>query len=347
MARITDICHTLVANNYPRIHRLVGSILSYWPSGMLYCGIPKIGLTFWTRVFRFLNKDVAPHVRNPFEIDRMYVHFAPLWKMKVYNLSNKTDRDIINNKNGYTFMFARNPYSRLYSAYIDKFFLPDFWRGAGPIFAKRSGTSHRSHAKQSCPDDISFEEFADFVIDSILNRQQVNRHWAPEAWVCNPCSFPFDFIGNIETFSEDSKHILAHFGISDILPSNSSSYQMNEEVETLIIYNFDILRKLPKGCLTGKALAYRLWTTFQINGYILKESKFPSYIPKNVNVQSFKEIVSREMRANYLSKEESQTQRRAALAHAYAGLSTRTLNGLVKAYEIDFESFDYDTKPPR
>lgn len=291
---------------------------------------------------RFLNGDVKPNVHNPLEVDRMYVHYGPMKNTKVYDLHNETQR-IEASSSGYKFMFARNPYSRLYSAYIDKIFLPDYWRSAArPIVKRRPDVSEW---RQQCPNDISFPEFTKFVVDSIAKKSYVNEHWAPVTWICNPCEIPFDFIGTQETFSSDTKYLLERFGIGDLLPYQNFSERMNEEVETLVTYNFDLVNQLPRGCVKEHDLARRLWKTFQINGYIPENSIYSFNASQPINREEFKQLLRETIRNNFISKEEWKIRRNTALSQAFAELSADLLINIRKVYDIDIQLFGYDPLP--
>ncbi|KAL5021553.1 hypothetical protein ScPMuIL_000708 [Solemya velum] len=341
-SRVKEMCRQLEKESYPDLHKSTGRMLRHSKRDMMYCVTPKAGCTSWIRIMRFLNGDIKQGVHNPLEVDRMYVHYGPLQNTKVYDLHNETLRKEVSSK-GYKFMFARNPYSRLYSAYIDKIFLPDYWRSAArPIVKKRPNVTE-SH--QQCPDDISFAEFTKFVVDSITKKSYVNEHWAPVTWICNPCEIPFDYVGTQETFSSDTKYLLEHFGIGDILPSQTFSDRINEEIETLITYNFDLVNQLPKGCVKENDLARRLWKTFQINGYIPENVQHSFNSPEAISKKEFHELVLNTIKENFPSKEEWKKRRNKALREAFGELSAELLINLRKVYDIDIQLYGYDPLP--
>ena len=74
------------------------------------------------------NKDFPPGNRNvsrPSDLSRHFIHFGKFETTPRLNLGQKGE--LLLQKMVNSFMIARDPYSRLWSAYLDKIFLPDFW----------------------------------------------------------------------------------------------------------------------------------------------------------------------------------------------------------------------------
>ena len=66
-------------------------------------------------------------------------------------------RNTLSQKHTSAFMFSRDLYARLLSAYIDKIFLPDFWRTLSPIILSALRSRAKNQEKQ-CGNNVSFYE---------------------------------------------------------------------------------------------------------------------------------------------------------------------------------------------
>ena len=105
------------------------------------------------------------------------------------------------------FMFVREPYSRLWSAYVDKFLLPDYWNVDGVRITRRRPGVSREAAK--CGHDVTFAEFVDYVTS--VPASKLNDHYGPYHLLCSPCLFLPHVIGKMETFDQDAKYV--DFGV--------------------------------------------------------------------------------------------------------------------------------------
>ena len=94
-------------------------------SNLLFCGIPKVGITQWLQFLRFVNLDARdyqalPHYKN----DRLAFRFQrlPLSRQTEiwYNKNNNSNFKSKSRKKWTKMIFIREPTERLLSAYIDK-----------------------------------------------------------------------------------------------------------------------------------------------------------------------------------------------------------------------------------
>ncbi|GFS10584.1 carbohydrate sulfotransferase [Elysia marginata] len=95
-------------------------------------------------------------------------------------------------------MFVREPLSRLWAVYLDKFVLPDSWMDHGlRILHRRRWRSVHSQDReshQSCPTDVTFSEFLQYAL------VKQDSHWSPIHKTCDPCLFKPHIVGKVETF---------------------------------------------------------------------------------------------------------------------------------------------------
>ena len=328
-------------------------------SPVAYCGVPKVGCTFWKRVVRFINKDYGtPNITKPNQISRMYTHMMSFRNTAKLTLTDEKNFQILK-KIPRKFMFTRDPYTRQWSAYLDKFFLPDFWNSYG----KTASTMFRK--RPACGHDVSFEEYLRYIIgwiktsdlSSLKTRKTgavpADRHFLPISDVCNPCKVNFSFIGHMETFARDSQQIMEEFDMLSSIKDSMFSDVVNNEIRTLSEYYLDLAQfrsQTDPGCYSNTLVSRRLWRVFQINGYLGNELEFPeSQVSNCTSLKSCKEsfistvLLSRDLgSANHSVWTK---QRRQSLVDAYRELPEDLLKLFREIYAKDFELFGYDSRP--
>ncbi|XP_041361819.1 carbohydrate sulfotransferase 9-like [Gigantopelta aegis] len=139
------------------------AIVVFRPLKLAFCHVPKSGTTIWTSVYRYLNQDLFPgYLKNPFQMRKFYVHHT---KMRHFETL-----DIFHEGHGYldtsfNVLFVRDPYSRLYSVYLEKLYLPDMWNDLGVEIVKRFRPSATKRSRL-CGNDVTFVEFIQYVVQS-------------------------------------------------------------------------------------------------------------------------------------------------------------------------------------
>jgi hypothetical protein len=116
----------------------------------------------------------------------------------------------------FVFTVARNPYTRILSAYLDKIVAhrdPRVWGR----FAAR-------HGLDGGP--LTFLEFLRLV--AATPQDEMDQHWRPQCCGLAPTLVPYDFIGGVENLQADLTHILVRiFGaevpIQDFMPHRTNS----------------------------------------------------------------------------------------------------------------------------
>ena len=102
-----------------------------------------------------------------------------------------------------TFCFVRNPYTRVLSAYLDKF-------GANLerriLFMKELGIEDPGPSPE-----ISFAEFLELAAKQEAGA--MNAHWRPQSYHLIDDDIRYDMIGRFETFSRDFTDILARIDV--------------------------------------------------------------------------------------------------------------------------------------
>ena len=111
-------------------------------------------------------------------------------------------------------MFVRDPFTRLLSAYIDKFtqyneYTEPFQRNYGRHIISMYRKNPSSQSFQF-GHDVAFGEFVRYVIDLHEKHQEFDEHWRPFVDLCSPCDIHWDFVGKMETIEEDSRYVLSY-----------------------------------------------------------------------------------------------------------------------------------------
>ncbi|XP_072180987.1 carbohydrate sulfotransferase 11-like [Diadema setosum] len=205
----------------------------------LFCYVPKVGCTGWKRLLLFL----SGVINSTDAISQENVHVLAdqqLLRLPKLDVEGATKRL----RNYTTFLFVREPFARILSAYRDKF---QFASGKRKLMIKKyftpliSGSTNkksfnqnqntRSNSSDITSDTVTFSDFVDYV-GSFWNTLDLpqEEHWREMFRLCAPCDIRYDFIGHFETLQEDSRVILNRLGVLEDIrfpdstnPTNSSS----------------------------------------------------------------------------------------------------------------------------
>lgn len=160
----------------------------------IYCVVPKVGTTTWTYL-------LARARGEPQNIFRW-----KLWR----RLSSYSEEERSKRLNSYTkFLFVREPWHRMVSAYNNKFI-----KVYGYTTDIRREIVKTLRPESFKPDEYHFVSFPDFIQYFSDNKTR-NQHWRQYEQICYPCVIDYDFIGHYETLREDGDHLLTMLGLHD------------------------------------------------------------------------------------------------------------------------------------
>ncbi|KAM6908923.1 carbohydrate sulfotransferase 12-like [Xenentodon cancila] len=231
---------------------------------IIYCFIPKVACTNWKRIM-FVLKQGKPYP-DPASIDPSFVHGANKFNsLKHLQTSEQKER-----LKKYTkFLFVRNPFVRLISAYRDKFqykveneyFYQNFARVMMRLYGNHSDppeTMGEAHALGMLP---SFYNFIQYLLDPQTEKDKpFDIHWRQMYRLCHPCLVQYDFIGHQETLQEDAQELLKIFRLENKIKFPPS----NENVTTPDSF-VDWFRTVP---LNDRRKLYQLYEgDFKLFGY--------------------------------------------------------------------------------
>ncbi|KAM4820869.1 carbohydrate sulfotransferase 13 [Thomomys bottae] len=181
--------------------------------GLLYCYVPKVACTNWKRVLLALRARARGGPGgDPRAIPAREAH-AP---GRLPSLADFGPAEINRRLRDYlAFLFVREPFERLASAYRNKFARP-----YSEAFQRRYGSRIvRRLRPRALPDararghDVRFAEFLAYLLDPRTRRDEpFNEHWERAHALCHPCRLRYDVVGKFETLAEDADFLLGLLG---------------------------------------------------------------------------------------------------------------------------------------
>lgn len=189
---------------------------------LIYCYVPKVACTNWKRVMIVLSQsplDAGRPYSDPLAIPHDLVHnsSAHLTFNKFWRRYGPFSRRLMKTKlQKYTkFLFVRDPFVRLISAFRSKFELEneDFYRRfAVPMLRRYSNHSHppaSAHEAFRAGLRVSFANFIQYLLDPHTEQLgPFNEHWRQVHRLCHPCQIDYDFVGKLETLDQDAAQLL-------------------------------------------------------------------------------------------------------------------------------------------
>ena len=158
-------------------------------SKSIYFGIPKTGCSTIRRTLQLIelkgDTNLLPdviHDRTTSPLTGLFSHL-------------KSPEELLNSNNYFTFTFVRNPFSRLLSAYLDKFMLNNWEKKRIMIELQIEPNS-----------DFSFMDFLNVIKKTNVIDQDI--HWMPQNCLLPKNVKSIDYIGKFESFDKDWNEIL-------------------------------------------------------------------------------------------------------------------------------------------
>ena len=172
---------------------------------LLFCVVPKVASTSWKRAL-----GLSSGHENVYNIT---IHQPDgLQAIGIKRLNEYNIEEIMEKIRTYVkVIFVRNPFSRLISAYKDKFerYNALFWWKYDAIIKNLYRKDH--------PHDgtITFAEFLRFIADGEQLNDTYDHHWETYSALCMPCLVRYHFIGHMETMAQDAPYILRNITTTD------------------------------------------------------------------------------------------------------------------------------------
>ncbi|KAH9498135.1 hypothetical protein Btru_008341 [Bulinus truncatus] len=331
--------HTRTMCEYLKVPNDVETDIYSLPQfNLSYCKVPKAGCTYWEQLFSFLNKNPLQisllGIRTPFQISRYDIRYTSHLNLPRKNF--KSPEDQLEVMKSARVLFVRHPLERLWSCYLEKFFLIDFWTSAA-LSMKTTGADIR------CPRSVTFREFIEYSLPLF------NEHWAPITELCNPCVFQPNIIGHVETMRDDIHFILTQAKLDWILSEQDRISREENQMLDMIIYNYQIHSinwyNFYHRCLSQKDLAAKLWDVFKKVGYLSSHAALP------VNLTDYNQTtIIRELKSQYrkypLASVHGRAQQLKMMKRDYDALPKPLMVKILEKYSTDFVLFGYDASVP-
>lgn len=307
----------------------------------LHCPVTKAASTFWTRFLLALNG--SGHTSSPFAV--------PLKKSNRKQVASLLDVYPMASRIGFIssatkVVFVRDPYSRMFSAYVDKVFAPNpyYWRSWG----KRAISKFRENtqgAASKCGSDVTFAEVMAFAASGMFKS---DIHFHSVFRECQPCAFHYDFVGKMETFAQDIQLLVNKLQLPNSAYFSSQQFRddfTKDAIEDSINSPWEWLREV-RACMTMAEAGKRVWRKLQIRGIISRRIAFPfrDDEAESLTAETFIHVALAAHRQS-TDKEELRRQKREAMVEAFQSVDSKTLNSLCNIFARDFELFDYESSP--
>ncbi|XP_027032895.2 carbohydrate sulfotransferase 12-like [Tachysurus fulvidraco] len=191
--------------------------------GIIYCYVPKVGCTAWKRIMIVLSESLKVYgvpYRNPLDIPVEDVHGSSLQHLNAYPKAVMKQKLQTYKK----FIFVRDPFVRLTSAYKDKLGSSNqiYYETIGIQILKQFGkvSNPPASVEQANAQGIvpSFSDFIQYILSlPARNYEMFDEHWKQTVHMCHPCIINYDFIGKMETIEEDAAHLLRLLKVDNIV----------------------------------------------------------------------------------------------------------------------------------
>ncbi|KAM4751194.1 carbohydrate sulfotransferase 12-like [Anableps anableps] len=249
---------------------------------IIYCYVPKVACTNWKRIMVVLSQSlISPVTGKPYtdpesvpadlvHNSSLHLTFAKFWRHY-----GSLSRHLMALKlQHYTkFLFVRDPFVRLISAFRNKFGRPneDFYRLFGSVMLRRYGNVSGSVAETAAEAYASgmkptFHQFITYLLDPETERESIfNEHWRQVYRLCHPCQVKYDFIGRLETLETDSQQLLKLLKVDHLL-----QFPSGPRNRTAASWEPDWFAQIP---ITERRELYKLYEPdFELFGYPIPDS---------------------------------------------------------------------------
>ena len=224
---------------------------------LAFCYVPKNGCSLWKRVFFILSGRKAG--KAVFNLSSTAIHSTKVLKHLEGNFFQMY-HSLQSSKKA---LFVRDPYERLFSGYVDKYFSPCIF-GHDTIISRfrlpKVGPAE-------CQPGLNFTEFLRYVTNT--KGVSVNEHFRRQYLSCLPCHVPYDYIGKMETFRQDVEFILGSVNVDPSLvlgPEDSVEESSDLNIlHDVIERSFRLCKRSRSKCVSKHDMMLRVWVTFQVS----------------------------------------------------------------------------------
>jgi hypothetical protein len=198
----------------------------------IYCPIPKVACSSLKKVMVLLSD--LPNREAITKLPNDQFHALVYHSLTLSSLFTETEAtEFITQSQYFKFAFVRNPWIRLFSAYLNKFVQVPFHNGSYCLPGNSKEVIDSIYSNQGLrpnyQSSISFSQFVDYV--SGASDQEVDGHWKSQHIFLG--NHQFDFIGQLENISRDFSQIKKKLGISLPMPWDNRSSRSHKDETTV------------------------------------------------------------------------------------------------------------------
>ncbi|XP_005111377.1 uncharacterized protein LOC101850294 [Aplysia californica] len=281
-----------------------------------WCSVPKVGSTYMKGLTNNLFGEKPLFIRKP--------------KKNVDGVKR--------------FFFVREPYSRLVSGYLGKIATHPVWWNTLGAYMTAYFKPLKDRYKPKCGHNVTFPEFIKYFIHSEETGRKQNIHFIPINRICDSCVGKYDYIGHLETISDDLKYIFQTVNESqDTSVLDSDAMTISGKCKSVVK---DFYGQRYARCLSLCDAMKKVWWSFHVRGLISKDIEFP-IDEDSCDQTTGAHFASLALKANAESrgKFDKRGQKREFLISLYSQVP---LEDRVKVKELlaqDFNLFGYDAQP--
>jgi hypothetical protein len=319
-------------NGYPVVIVVPSANVSYFAA-------PKVASSFWGRTLRILHPGRTKYSHTYKVSLKDSLMPRPIASIDSFKKATL--------KKSWKFSFVRNPYSKLFSAYVDKLVAPNptYWAGIG----KKAIAKFRANASATslrCGHDATFAEVVQYVlfIDRFKNVRR-DPHFSNTYDQILPCEYTYDVLGKMETFQNDAFYIMSKLGMKkevEILNQTLKYEHALDAIKDSVYSPFEWKRDILK-CISVDEALRRIWRKLQLRGIISPTVPYPLSDVESQNVTSdqFITIAGREIEIHQHS---SKTTIKPQTAF-YRTVPMDVMEQLGEYFYLDTVMFGYTPKP--
>ncbi|KAL4230265.1 Carbohydrate sulfotransferase 11 [Mactra antiquata] len=218
------------------------------------------------------------------------------------------------------------------------------WAPIGPEVVKRY-RDNPSEESLKYGHDITFHELVRFLVDEFEAGNNLDEHIRPMYLHCEPCDYPYDFIGNLETIESDwhyLKYIWQKKKIAE-LPDDVGK-DIREGISEWRNINMT-LHRYENTTISQYKLFLRVWSYHHITGRVCKDIAMPIDENNNIGIDEFQTTLTNAIEQSKLLGDKCKKQKKEAKLQAYATVPLELLERLQKVVEVDCNLFGYETRP--
>uniref|UniRef100_A0A8D3E6K1 Carbohydrate sulfotransferase n=2 Tax=Scophthalmus maximus TaxID=52904 RepID=A0A8D3E6K1_SCOMX len=231
--------------------------------GIIYCFIPKVACSNWKKVM-FVLKQGEPY-RDPMSIADDLID--PTDKHLTFLKSFPRTEMMAKLKHYTKFLFVRDPFVRIISAYRDKlqrtnkYFYDNFGRNILRRYGNQSDPPRSLDEAFASGLSPSFHNFIQYLVDpKTENSGPFEPHWRQMHRLCHPCHIHYDFIGHQETLQDEAEQLLKLLMLQDDIKFPLAYVNMTSSVSM-----WDWFRTVP---VEDRRKLYKLYESdFRLFGY--------------------------------------------------------------------------------